>query len=480
LKCFKYSTQKLSIIIDSTEYDDKQGSYFLEKMWLRSWSEDVYLWYRELSDFDVDLVDSSLEYFSTRRTDETTASGVFKDRFHFAVNTEENNTRVSSGTEVGYGFAVKHISTSPPRKTVIIYVEPGSPADDAGITRGAELISVDGVAIKDGDSTTVNNGLLPVDQDETHTFEILDLESTSTRTISLTSGAIEESPVLNTRFITNEETNERTGYLTFNTFGTIVAEEALVDSFTYLSDAGVSDLVIDLRYNSGGLLAISSQLAYMIAGDNTEDKTYYQTLYNDKYSTVNPNTGESIRPTPFINTGLGWSTIPRDEALPTLNLDRVFVLTTNSSCSASEAVMNGLDGIGVEVIQIGGKTCGKPYGFLGTDNCGTTYFTIMFQGVNDVGFGDYADGFYPENANTIGSTPLPGCEVEDDYNHQLGDANEGMLSAALQYQESGTCPPTVSSRSIVPATNYDPSLDLYNDSRIQSKIMLDQALLLDR
>ena len=57
--------------------------------------------------------------------------------------------------------------------------------------------------------------------------------------------------------------------------------------------------------------------------------------------------------------------------------------------------MNGLRGVGVEVIQIGSTTCGKPYGFYPTDNCGTTYFTIQFKGVNDAGFGDYSDGFSP-------------------------------------------------------------------------------------
>jgi hypothetical protein len=93
------------------------------------------------------------------------------------------------------------------------------------------------------------------------------------------------------------------------------------------------------------------------------------------------------------------------------------------------------------VIQIGSTTCGKPYGFYPTDNCGTTYFTIQFRGVNDKGFGDYTDGF--SAANTAGGfigEPLPGCSVADDFGHALGDPLEGRLQAALGYLETGSCP----------------------------------------
>jgi hypothetical protein len=97
---------------------------------------------------------------------------------------------------------------------------------------------------------------------------------------------------------------------------------------------------------------------------------------------------------PFHSEAQGFTT-PFGQSLPTLNLPRVFVLTGPDTCSASESVINSLQGVDVEVIQIGTTTCGKPYGFYPEDNCGTTYFTIEFQGVNAKGFGDYTDGFSP-------------------------------------------------------------------------------------
>ncbi|MNT07136.1 hypothetical protein D3C72_1418280 [compost metagenome] len=83
----------------------------------------------------------------------------------------------------------------------------------------------------------------------------------------------------------------------------------------------------------------------------------------------------------------------------------------------------------VQVNLIGGTTCGKPYGFYPTPNCGTTYFAVQFQGVNAKGFGDFADGMAPT------------CDVADDYQNPLGDPAEGMLAAALRYRSSGSCTP---------------------------------------
>ena len=91
-------------------------------------------------------------------------------------------------------------------------------------------------------------------------------------------------------------------------------------------------------------------------------------------------------------------------------------------------MVNALRGVGVTVHLVGGTTCGKPYGFLPQDNCGTTYFAIQFQGVNQQGFGDYGDGF------------VPTCAVADDFGHALGDPAEARLAAALTLRSTGACP----------------------------------------
>ncbi|MCH2354250.1 MAG: S41 family peptidase, partial [Pseudomonadales bacterium] len=199
------------------------------------------------------------------------------------------------------------------------------------------------------------------------------------------------------------------------------------------------DLVLDLRYNGGGYLDIANELAFMIAGsEQAEGKVFSEIQFNDKHPSTNPVTGAALEPELFHTSARGFST-SSGTALPTLNLERVFVLTGPGTCSASESIINGLRGIDVEVIQIGTSTCGKPYGFYAFDNCGTTYFSIQFRGTNAKGFGDYTDGFSPTNEPSPG-TALPGCFVPDDFGHALGDPFEDRLNTALAYRSNPDCP----------------------------------------
>src|SRR5690606_24199868 len=103
--------------------------------------------------------------------------------------------------------------------------------------------------------------------------------------------------------------------------------------------------------------------------------------------------------------------------------------------SASESLINGLRGVGIQVVQIGGDTCGKPYGFYPADNCGTTYFSIQFRGVNDLDFGDYLEGFSATRTSGDPMANLPGCPAADDLTHLLGDPAEQQLATALTYLE---------------------------------------------
>ena len=114
--------------------------------------------------------------------------------------------------------------------------------------------------------------------------------------------------------------------------------------------------------------------------------------------------------------------------------------------------MNGLRGVDIEVIQIGGTTCGKPYGFYPTPNCATTYFTIQFKGVNEKCFGEYSDGFVPSTSPTL-TSEVQGCALTDDLNHALGDPDERLLSAALYYRDNQRCPAVAASVSRTSAAN---------------------------
>lgn len=433
----------------NSPYPDIQGRVLDENNFLRSYSNDTYLWYDEIVDQDPGLFNDPLVYFDELRTFETTPSGADKDKFHFTFDSLEWFKLSQSGATLGYGMQIAIMSAAPPREILVAYTEPNSPAFQESIVRGAEFVSVDGELVVNGDADVLNAAFFPSDTSPnpqpSHTFEIRDPGQQATRFVTMTPIDFISDPVLTTDVISTAN-GQRVGYLLFNDH-IATAEQGLIDAVNQLnSGLGIDDLVLDVRYNGGGFLAIASELAYMIAGANaTAGRTFELLQFNAKHPSTNPITGQPISPTPFYNQTLGppfnGNGGQAGQPLPTLDLSRVFVITGPGTCSASESIMNSLRGVDVEVIQIGSTTCGKPYGFFPTDNCGTTYFTIQFRGINEKGFGDYTDGFSPANTPVSeAGTVIPGCSVADDFTNQLGDPAEGRLSVALDMQAGQSCP----------------------------------------
>ena len=439
-------------------FPDGPGTATDQNHWLRSWTNDLYLWYREVPDLNPAL-HTTPAYFDLMMTTATTPSAQPKDKFHFSIASADWFALSQSGAQVGYGAAWVILSGAPPRRLVVAFTEPGTAASTApaNLARGAEVLFVDGVDLVNVNSQagvdTLNAGLFPAAGGEVHTFTVRDLGGAQ-RTFSMTSGVITSDPVQNVQVIATA--TGPVGYMLFNDH-IAPSETQLIDAVTFLQAQMVTDLVLDLRYNGGGFLDIASEAAYMIAGaGRTSGQTFELLQFNDKHPTRDPVTGQLIAPIPFHQVSQGFSGLP-NQALPNLDLGRVFVLTGPDTCSASESIINSLRGVAVEVIQIGSTTCGKPYGFYPTDNCGTTYFSIQFRGVNDMNFGDYADGFSPQNTVGVAGVPVPGCSVADDFTRPLGDVTEGRLAAALRYREGQPCGPAtgISAKALAPVAGAD-------------------------
>jgi len=309
------------------------------------------------------------------------------------------------------------------------------------LARGLEVVFVDGVDVQFDNSSsgiaTINAGLFPAASGETHTFQVRPFGGGLHQTITMQSANVTSTPVQNVGTIATS--SGPVGYMLFNDH-IATAESELIDAVNTLKAANITDLVLDIRYNGGGYLDIADELAFMIAGNGpTAGRAFEQIVFNRKYPSTDPATGQALAPIPFHTTTRGFS-VSSGQPFPALNLPRVFVLTGPGTCSASESIINSLRGVGVQVIQVGSTTCGKPYGFHPDDNCGTTYFSIQFKGVNAAGFGDYTDGFSPSNTAGGTGTRVPGCSVADDFAHALGDANEARLAAALGYRMNSSCP----------------------------------------
>ena len=405
--------------------EDRPGTLTAEKAWVRSYIDETYLWYNEVPDISPATYATAADWFSVLKTSAKSASGRARDRFHFYYDTPAWEA-LEQGSSSGYGFELAAVSTSPPRKYYVAYSEPNSPAGLANVVRGAQILAVDGADLVNGnDVNTLNNGLFPAADGERHTFMILDRGAQSPRTVALTSATVPIAPV-NTVATLNTGTG-KVGYILFNDHN-YPAEGELITAIGQLKTAGIQDLVLDLRYNGGGLLYIASQLAYMIAGPQSNGKIFEKLTFSDKRS-AETNDPDSTYPFFNIASGRPGTGTTASSPLPSLGLSRVFVVTSGGTASASEAIINGLQGIGINVIRIGSTTFGKPYGFSPVDNCGFTYFSVEFKGANNVGYGDYDDGFAPT------------CTVADDFGHALGDPAEGRLATALSYRATGACPP---------------------------------------
>jgi hypothetical protein len=185
------------------------------------------------------------------------------------------------------------------------------------------------------------------------------------------------------------------------------------NALSSFKSSGATELVLDLRYNGGGLVSVANSIAGYIAGSNAAGRVFASLLYNDQRAATNNQTYRFASPPPAAS----------------MNLRRVILLTGRRTCSATEQIINGLRGADIEVVAIGETTCGKPVGFLPrSDECGTTYSAVNFESVNARNEGRYFDGFDAT------------CEVAEDWHKPLGDETEPLLAAAIQRVDTGACP----------------------------------------
>ncbi|AGU47314.1 putative peptidase, S41 family [Variovorax paradoxus B4] len=405
-------------------YPDKPGTLTDEKRWVRGWIDETYLWYGEVpTTLKAADYATPVAYFSVLKSPALTASGRAKDRFHYVYDTERYRQLSENGVAPGYGMEFAFVRNSRPRDLRIAFTEPGSPAATAGIARGAKVLEIDGVNVVSSTNTTaINRGISPTTIGESHTF-VFEVGGVRQAPVTLEAASITRTPVQNVKSI--DTGSGRVGYLLFNDHIT-TSESQLVNAFNQFRQDGVQDLVLDMRYNGGGQLNIANRLASMVSSSaTTSGKVFERLAFNDK-NPFHLTLAQTIYT--FLGTSRTGATLPR------LGLPQVTVLVGPDTCSASEAVVNGLRGIDVKVNLVGGTTCGKPYGFSPQDNCGTSYFAIQFQGVNNKNFGDYGDGFAPD------------CAVADDFDHPLGDPAEARLAAALAMRNGGACPVSASAK----------------------------------
>ena len=189
-------------------YPDVQGTLLDELNWLRSWNNDLYLWFDEVTDQNPANFTTDAAYFNVLMTtrDDRVRQTEGPIPFHLPTSIWEQLSQ--SGVQAGYGANFVIVAATPPRDVVVAYTEPGSPAatPPASFARGAQLLTIDGVdlvnATDQASVNILNAGLSPQTVGESHTFSVLDDGATAPRTITMVSANVTSTPVQNVHTIT--------------------------------------------------------------------------------------------------------------------------------------------------------------------------------------------------------------------------------------------------------------------------------------
>lgn len=354
-----------------------------------------------------------------------------EDRFSFYSNDYKTLVQAFSGVSKSNGLEFGLVnSASRGVFGIVRYVIPNSDASTKNIIRGEVFNGVGGVTL-----TLENYADLLFGTNDTYTLNMADITATTItrngKDVILTKQeGLNENPIFITKTI--ETGGKKIGYLMYNQF-TNEYDAELNAAFGQLKAAGVTDLVLDFRYNPGGSVNSSRLLSSMVYGKNTNE-LFLRQRWNDKLQSQ------------FDASDLEdyfASSIGNGSALNTLNLTKVYVLVTKSTASASELVINGLNPY-IDVVLIGSTTTGKNEfsitmvddpnrpgaPFIYTESRESNIHSLnnwaiqplVGRNENAAGFSDYTAGFTPD-------IDLP----EDLTNYGiLGDANEPLLARAIQ------------------------------------------------
>ena len=378
-----------------------------QNLFVRDVLDEYYYWYRELPRLNP------ANYANPEAFLEAVRYRPLDSHFSYITSREANEAFYGESQYVGLGF-----STQTTTEMRILQVFPDSPASEAGIARGDRILEINGTSVSQLIETGRIDSAFGASEPGVSASVLFRSLNGQEHRATMTKRVVTMPTVSHTR--TFRVDGRTVGYLFFRNFVT-PSYEALDAAFQSLRDAGATELVIDLRYNGGGLVNVAVHLASLVGGLATEGRILATFQHNDKNTALN----EDLR---------------FKAALPqTLNLARLFVITTRGSASASELLINSLRPH-LPVVVIGDDTYGKPVGQYGFTFCDKVLAPVAFKLVNSEGQGDFFDGIPPD------------CRAGDDIDHELGSAEEASLSEALNFVRTGACRAAATARAARTAT----------------------------
>ena len=357
---------------------------------LSNYMQDYYFWYRQIPAADLSAVTTAEEALKLLKLSPT-------DRYSYIDTAASFNAFFQEGKSTGAGFGMREANN----QVFIEYVRPASPAQAAGLLRGDRIVKANGV-----DATTIASIDSAIGPREIgFALSLVVDRQGAARTIDMVKASYDIITVSDARLIDNA--GRKVAYLYFYAFIDRTNAD-WANALNNLRAQGAQDIIVDMRHNGGGYLATAGQIGSSLKATLPSAGQYLTRLmFNDKHSSENSNTA--------FGNDVGS------------RFGKVVFLTSAGSCSASEALINGLSA-GQNVISIGSKTCGKPVGFTPRTSGSKVFSIVTFDLRNSVNVGSYYDGLAPT------------CPVTDTFVGNFGDANEPLLAGALTYLRTAACP----------------------------------------
>jgi C-terminal processing protease CtpA/Prc len=357
-----------------------------------------------------------------------TARAAGKDRFFtYLTSIAEENAFNSQGQTAAFGIRLRYDDAA--RRVFVIDAFETGPAFAAGLDRGAELLAIGTAAanlqsvsslMASGGSAAVSDALGPSEAGVTRAIQYRIGGATNTVTITR---AVFNIPPVSSRFGVQtipDGSGGQVGYVNLRTFISS-AETPLRNAFAGFRAAGVTRVIIDYRYNSGGLVRVAELSGDLLGRSRLASDVFSFTTFRPSKSVENEtrlfrSTPESIAPTALA------------------------FITTSSSASASELVINAmLPYLGNNLTMVGANTSGKPVGQIALDRtaCDDRLRIIAFATQNRDRQGDYFNGLAPLIEPRGGRT----CQAGDDPAFPMGNPSEASTAAAIGALRGGLCVP---------------------------------------
>lgn len=402
------------VVVSACSEDELTGNEYVNN-WIRNQMDIYYLWNEDMP--KPKKSSSPDVYFDALLSDEDRFSWI-QENYQELLNSLEGINK-----EAGYEFRLYNNQGETNVYAQIMYVKPNSPASQAGLMRGDWITSVNGQTMTVSNYRTILNQL-----SEPHTVNFdrynFTTESWEAQTpVSLATLQYAEDPNFMSEVFTLEPSGRKVGYYVYNFFATGTNNSynnTMRNIFNDFKQEGITDLVLDLRYNSGGAESATVVLASLIGKNVDHAKIFTRREYNDLITQEYSKPGSpNIFTVNFVN---------EDNNIGAQLTGNVYILTSSSTASASELLINGLKPYMNDIYLIGNKTVGKNVGstslFKENDPKNTWGMQpIIVKSYNSNMESDYANGFIPDELDLDNSKII----------YPLGDERERLLNKALNH-----------------------------------------------